>query len=252
MRIDPLIQWMKQVHGKVSSAMYAPLLGQTNSQHIAFLRSLEKEMEAEKGLHTPLQDLNVVVFDFETTGFSPEQGDQILSIGAVKSKGWTVSNNEFYSAVHFDGDLPQKVKALTGLEESQLREAPALSDVLFEFYQFVQGDTLVAHHANHEKKFLQQANWKFYKSSVKHRIVDTSLIFNVAVPEENITSLEDYCAHSGISIRDRHHALGDAKMTAQLWSIYLKKLHEEGCDTLSDVYDRVAKYLQMQKDVDIV
>ncbi|WP_017755474.1 exonuclease domain-containing protein [Calidifontibacillus oryziterrae] len=239
MRIDPFIQWMKQVHGRVNSALYGQMTSQ-NSQQIAFLRSLEKEMEREKSLYTPLQELEVVVFDFETTGFYPERGDQILSIGAVKLKGWVMNNEAeetFYSLVQFNGSLSNDIKQLTGLGETELKDAPPLLEVLVQFYQFVQGRTLVAHHASHEKKFLQQANWKLFKTNVKHRIVDTSLVFNVATPHEKLITLEDYCQHCGIEVQNRHHALGDAKMTAQLWRLYLKILHDMKYKTLSDIYE---------------
>lgn len=244
MRIDPFIQWMKQVHGRVNSTVYGQMSSQ-NSHQIAFLRSLEKEMETEKGLYTPLQELAVIVFDFETTGFHPERGDQILSIGAVKSKGWVVNNEveeTFYSLVQFNGSLSNDIQQLTGLDETELKDAPPLSEVLVQFYEFVQGDTLVAHHASHEKKFLQQAHRKLFKTNLKHRVVDTSLVFNVATPHEKLITLEDYCQHCGLNVQNRHHALGDAKMTAQLWRFYLKILHDRGCKTLSDIYEQLSKY----------
>ncbi|WP_458412851.1 exonuclease domain-containing protein [Schinkia sp. CFF1] len=242
MKFDPFIHWMKQIHSKLNSSIYGSLV-QGNSQHLAFLRSLEKEIQRKSSLYAPLDELNVVVFDFETTGFNPEKGDQILSIGAVKllGLGMSINNAEtFYSLVRFEGCLSPGIKQLTGLKEEELKDAPPLSDVLVQFYQFVNGAPLVAHHANHEKKFLHQANWMLFKTGVKHRIVDTSLVFAVACPGAKLIRLEDYCQHCGLTVQDRHHALGDAQMTAQLWCIYVKKLYDGGCETLNDIYNRIA------------
>ncbi|THE13135.1 3'-5' exonuclease [Bacillus timonensis] len=242
MKNNPLLQLIKQFHGKLSSNIYTPLIGKTDPKHLAFLRSLERELEIEKSLYIPLHELNVVVFDFETTGFFPEQGDQILSIGAVKIENGQMNDSKiFYSLVHNNGGLSPDIKKLTGLEEADLKGAPVLSEVLIRFYQFVQSDTLVAHHASHEKKFLHHAHWKAFKKPYKHRIVDTSLVFNIVVPDQTIVSLDDYCAISGIEIRNRHHALGDAIMTAELWQLYIHQLHKEGCYTLQDVYERLAR-----------
>jgi DNA polymerase-3 subunit epsilon len=239
---NPLLKFIKQFQGKVSSNIYAPLIGTADPKHLAFLRNLEKELEPEKSLSIPLNELNVAVFDFETTGFSPERGDQILSIGAVKLKNGQMNSREtFYSLVHFNGSLTPDIKKLTGLDEAELQDAPALSDVLIRFYHFVQRDTLVAHHASHEKKFLQHAHWKNFKKPYRHRIVDTSLVFRIVDREKNLLSLDDYCTFTGVEIRNRHHALGDALLTAELWQQYIKKLSDHGCHTLNDVYERLAR-----------
>ncbi|WP_257351615.1 exonuclease domain-containing protein [Pseudalkalibacillus decolorationis] len=244
MRFEPVIQFMKQVQGKVNSSIYTSLQGQSNPQHLALLRHLEKEMKVEESLSIPLDELNVVVFDLETTGFFPDQGDEIISIGAIKVKGGTVQHSEtYYSLVRCDRVLSPEIKQLTEIKEEDLIRSSELSEVLVEFYDFVKGDVLVAHHANHEKKFLQHTNWKLFRSKFKHRIVDTSFLFKIAEPNVHLVKLEDYCDHCGIPVQERHHALGDAKLAAQLWSLYLKKIQALGCKTLQDVYERLSMRL---------
>ncbi|GGB63342.1 exonuclease domain-containing protein [Fictibacillus barbaricus] len=241
MRMNPLIQFMKQVQGKINSSVYASLQGQSSPQHVAFLRQLEKELKVEESLVVPLSELTVVVFDLETTGFFPEQGDEILSIGAVKVKGGEVLEDTFYSLVHCSRELTPEIKELTRIEESDLAEAPELSKVLVDFYDFVKGEVLVAHHASHEKKFLQHFNWKLFRSQFKHRIVDTSFLLKLAEPNVNLVRLEDCCEHCSIPVVDRHHALGDAKMTAQLWSIYVERIQALGIKNLREVYERLSR-----------
>lgn len=242
MRIDPLIQFMRQMQGKINSSVYASIQGQSNAQHIAFLRQLQKEVKVEESLEVPLHELNVVVFDLETTGFFPDQGNEILSIGAVKVRGGEVKYDEtFYSLAACTAALTPEIKQLTGLKEEDFEGAPALSKVLVDFYEFVKGDVLVAHHASHEKSFLQHFNWKLFRTHFKHRIVDTSFILKIAEPDSNLIRLEDCCAHCGISVKNRHHALGDAKMTAELWSVYVKKTQELGCKNLRDVYEKLSR-----------
>ncbi|MBH0164981.1 3'-5' exoribonuclease [Fictibacillus sp. 7GRE50] len=242
MRMNPLIQFMKQVQGKINSSVYASLQGQSSPQHVAFLRQLEKELKMEESLTVPLNDLNVVVFDLETTGFFPEQGNQILSIGAVKVKGGEVRREEtFYSLTHCKGQLSHEIKELTGIEESELENAPQLSKVLVDFYDFARGHVLVAHHASHEKKFLQHYNWKLFRSQFKHRIVDTSFLLKIAEPNVNLVTLEDCCKHCNVPVIDRHHALGDAKMTAELWSVYVARVQKLGIKNLREVYERLSR-----------
>jgi DNA polymerase-3 subunit epsilon len=233
---------MKQVSGKMNSGVYASLQGQSSAQQLAFLRQLEKEMRSEKVLHTPLDELNVTVFDLETTGFFPDQGDEILSIGAVKMKGGKIQHDEtYYSLARCNQKLSLEIKELTGLQDDEMEKSPELSKVLVDFYEFVKGDVLVAHHASHEKKFLQHANWKLFRKKFIHRLVDTSFLYKIAEPNVDLVRLEDFCAHCEIPIQDRHHALGDAKMTAELWSIYTNKIQELGLNCLHDVYERLAR-----------
>ncbi|KKI93845.1 exonuclease [Bacillus sp. SA1-12] len=236
MTFDPFF-FMKGIQGKLGGSQS----GQSQQQ-VAFLRQLQREMRVEETLNIPLTDLNVIVFDIETTGFYPEQGDQIISIGAIKVKGNKINENEtFYSLVRSDKLLTDEISQLTGLYDTQLQQAPPLSEVLFQFFQFAQDYTLVAHHANHEKIFLQHASWKLYRAPFKHRLVDMSFLYRIAEPDVKLITLEECCEHNGIPIIGRHHALEDAKLTAQLWSIYVNKLNQRGCESLKDLYERLTK-----------
>ncbi|MBM7572814.1 exonuclease domain-containing protein [Aquibacillus albus] len=241
MGFEQFIQFMKQVQGRVGSAFFTSYQSQMNPQHIALLRDLHNELNVEKDFTTPLDKLNVVVFDLETTGFFPDQGDSILSIGGIKVRGSKILEDEtFYSCVFHDAQLSSEIKELTGLTDTDVKQAPSLSDVVHEFFGFIQKDTLVAHHAAHEKGFMQKATWELYRTQFQHRIVDITFLIRLADPDLPL-QLDDCCERCGIPIKNRHHALGDAKMTAKLWSIYVEKLQALGYQTLRDVYEDVAK-----------
>lgn len=239
MPIDAFRQLMKGIQGKFNVGMG---VNSQTSQQVAFIRQLQKEMMQDHILHTPLNQLDVVIFDIETTGFYPENGDEIISIGAIKvRKGELQEKEVFYSLVRYENELSDEVENLTGLKSEQLKEAPPLSEVLVTFFEFVKNNTLVAHHAKHEKNFLQNASWRLFRTPFKHRIVDTSFLCRVVEPKLNLYRLEDLCEHNDIAVVDRHHALGDAKLAAKLWCGYVKKASEAGCRTLSDVYERLSR-----------
>lgn len=241
MAFEPLIQFMRGLSGKVNSGIFGGVPGQ-NMQQMAFLRQMQKEINGEDVMEIPLHRLNVVVFDIETTGFFPDQGDEIISIGAIKVCGGEIQENEaFYSLVRFEHTLSPEIEELTGISNLELKDAPPLSEVLVRFFDYARGFTLVAHHANHERGFLQHASWKLFRTSFKPRIVDTSFLYRIAEPDMKFVRLEDFCEHNGIPIKDRHHALGDAVLTAKLWCLYINKVQELGCKTLGDIYERLAK-----------
>lgn len=239
MAFEPFMQILRGLQGKRTNVGLGDI---QNAQQMAFLRNMQKEMNRQDSLDISLEELNVVVFDIETTGFYPEKGDGILSIGAMKMCGSTILEEEiFYSLVHYDKEIPGDIVQLTGITNEQVMNAAPLSNVLIKFLQFKQDYTLVAHHAAHERSFMEHASSTLFRTPFKHRIVDTSFLFKVIEPNMDLVKLEDLCMHVDIPIVDRHHALGDAKMTAKLWSIYLEKAKQIGCETLNDVYHRFAR-----------
>lgn len=238
MAFEPFMQLLRGIQGRRAQGIG----GIQNSQQMAYLRHLQKEMNKEDAMHTSLNDLNVVVFDIETTGFSPEKGDSILSIGAIKMRGANIFQEQvFYSLIQYDKEIPLNIVQLTGITNEQVSTAPPLDEVLIKFFEFIGDSTLVAHHATHERTFMQFISLKLFKTPFKHRIVDTSFLYKIVEPHFRNVALEQLCEYNGIPIVDRHNALGDAKMTAMLWSIYLEKSLKIGCETLNDVYNYFAR-----------
>lgn len=239
MAFEPFMQILRGIQGKRTNVGIGDV---QSAQQMAFLRNLQKEMKKEDALKIPLDELEIVVFDMETTGFRPDQGDEIISIGAVKMVGSSIQDNEtFYSLVNTDNEIPSNIVELTGITNSKLKDARVVGDVLIEFLQFAKECTLVAHHANHERNFMQYTSAKIFHTPFKQRIVDTSFLFKIVEPKIVLSSLEDLCQHNNIPIVGRHHALEDAIMTAKIWSIYVEKVRVLGCETLQDVYERFAR-----------
>src|ERR1700719_4549063 len=141
MRMNEIIQFLRQVSGKVGSNIYAGVQGQTSPQHISFLKQLNRDLEEKSSLDTPLSNLKVVVFDLETTGFFPEKGDDIISIGAVKMTGSEFDEKEppatFYSLLKTDSLLTKELTALTNIHNDDIQTAPDSYEVLLQFFKFI-------------------------------------------------------------------------------------------------------------------
>ncbi|MRG87898.1 exonuclease domain-containing protein [Salinibacillus xinjiangensis] len=238
MVMNQVVQFVKQMSGRLNSNTYTSL---SNPQNIAYIRNLQREMKKNDVLNIPFDELNVVVFDIETTGFYPYNGDRILTIGAVRMRGEQILEEEtFYSAVYNDEGPSEEIEALTGITQEQLRNAPPIHDVLSEFYQFVKSDILVAHHSSHEKHFMKHASWIAMKTNFQHRIIDTSFLTKIVEPQLNLFTLDEYCNHYGINNQLRHHALYDALATAELWSEGIRGVKKLGYVHLNDVYTHIA------------
>ncbi|WP_114352257.1 exonuclease domain-containing protein [Saliterribacillus persicus] len=238
MVMNEMMQFIKQMSGRLNANDIA---NQTDAKKIAYMRNLQRELKQKDVLSIPFDELSVVVFDIETTGFYPYNGDRILSIGAVKMKGDQVLEDDlFYSTIYSAKGVPENIEELTGITASELLQAAPLPEVLREFFQFVQTDTLVAHHSAHEKQFMKHANWIALKSSFEHRIIDTSFLTKITEPELAMVSLDDFCSYYQIEIKRRHHALYDAMATARLWSENIKKVKAMGFENMKDIYTHLA------------
>ncbi|WP_026571723.1 MULTISPECIES: exonuclease domain-containing protein [Sediminibacillus] len=241
MIMDQMIQFVKQMSGKFGVSPYATLPNQSDPGKIAYMRELQRELKNKEVLEVPLSELRVVVFDLETTGFFPYKGDQILSIGAVKMRGDQLLDKEtFYAPVNCETALPEEITNLTGLTDEALAEADTIHDVLREFYQFIKTDPLVAHHASHEKQFMKHATWMSLRMNFQHRVIDTSFLTKTAEPDAQLVTLDECCAHFGIEIPHRHHALHDAIAAARLWAACIETVQKRGFTNLKEVYAHLA------------
>lgn len=229
--------WNMLRQGGVPSAI-ASVMGGATAQQMAFIRSLMREQRRPEILHTSLNRLETVIFDLETTGFRAQQGDEILSIGALKVDGYRIlEDRHFYTLVQAKRPVPQHIIELTGITQQMIDEAPPLMEGLHGFMHFVGDRVLVAHASAHDKSFLNAALWKTSKVNLRHRVIDTMMLARWLEPNRQSYALDELLAERGIPIEGRHHALGDAKMTAKLWVSYMKDITAgQKAETLGDLY----------------
>lgn len=213
-----------------------------SAQQMAFIRSVMKEQRKNSMYDIPLQKLETVVFDLETTGFSPYSGDEIISIGAVGMTGDLVSlQQSFYSLIRPDKTIPDDVVRLTGIYNEEAAHAPELITVLKDFLEFVNHRVLVVHGSGHDKHFLNSALWRTSKVNLSHRFIDCLILAQRLEPKRGSYDLDSLLTDYGIEINGRHHALGDAGMTAQLWKCLLNETMRRDVNTLGDLYDFLSR-----------
>ncbi|MNZ78255.1 DNA polymerase III PolC-type [compost metagenome] len=233
--------WNNLRQGGMPSAIASMRGGETahqTAQQMAYIRSLMREKRRPEVLRTPLSELETVIFDLETTGFSHQHGDGIMSFGAIKVVGEEIKEDEcFYTLVNCQTAIPEDITRLTGITEEMTQSAPSLIDGLHNFMSFVGQNVLVAHASSHDKAFLNAALWRTSKVQLTHRVLDTMMLARWLEPQRNNYTLDELLFVHEIPIHGRHNALEDAKMTAQLWVAYLREISERGqVDTLGDLY----------------
>ncbi|NLD58311.1 MAG: PolC-type DNA polymerase III [Clostridiales bacterium] len=176
-----------------------------------------------------IADTAFVVLDFETTGLYPS-ADEIIEIGAVRiEKGVEVA--EFKQLVNPGRPVPPRVVEITGITTSMLANEPKLEQVFPAFEKFLEGAVLVAHNASFDMAFLRRAFKRFGKELENPTIDTLALARNLYRGLRN-HKLASVCKHLGISLKNAHRAVHDARATGE---VLLRALAEMGAQRLSDI-----------------
>jgi DNA polymerase-3 subunit epsilon len=181
-----------------------------------------------------LTELAYTVFDTETTGLSPSDGDEIISIGAVRIVNGRLLHQEAFEQF-VDPRRPVSLASvrITGIDPALLAGRPTIDQVLPRFHRFCEDTVLVAHNAAFDMRFLQL---KEGTAGVRftHPVLDTLLLAAVLQPNLPSTGLEGIAERFGVPVLGRHTAIGDAIMTGEIFLRMLPLLAERGLVTLRD------------------
>ena len=173
-----------------------------------------------------------VVFDIETTGFSPVK-NRIIEIGAVKMQAGQIVDR-FSSFVNPRTPIPFRIEQLTGIQDDMVLSAPEIEQVLPEFLRFCRGSVFVAHNASFDMSFLLE-NAKRQGIQLDPTYVDTVGIARVLLPHQAKHTLDAVAKAMDVSLENHHRAVDDAEATAEIFGKFLVLLREKGCVTLEDV-----------------
>ena len=189
-----------------------------------------------KGMVTDSQnqdlDADYVVFDLETTGFSPET-NRIIEIGAVKVQNGKIVD-KFSTFVNPQVPIPFRIEQLTSINDSMVIDAPVIADILPEFMKFCEGCVMVAHNADFDMSFIKK-NCQRLDIDCKPTIVDTVALARVLLPNLNRFKLDTVAKALGVSLENHHRAVDDAGCTAEIFVKFIEMLRERGMSTLDEV-----------------
>ncbi len=179
-------------------------------------------------------DEDFVVFDLETTGFSPEQ-NRIIEIGAVKVQNGKITDR-FSTFVNPEVPIPLRIEELTGINDNMVLEAPVIEKVLPEFLQFCEGCMMVAHNASFDMSFIE-ANCQRLGLECEKTVVDTVAMARVLLPALNRFKLDTVAKAVGVHLGSHHRAVDDAECTAGIFEKFLVMLKDQDVFTLKQLND---------------
>lgn len=179
-----------------------------------------------------LSELSYTVFDTETTGLNPSQGDEIIQIGATRIVNGKLLRHEAYEQlVNPQRNIPAASIPIHGITPDMVQGRPAIGEVLPVFHAYAKDTVLVAHNAAFDMKFLQLKE-RTTGLRFEQPVLDTLLLSAVIHPNQESHRLEAIAQRMNIMVTSRHNALGDAMVTAEVFLRMIPLLADMGIHTL--------------------
>ncbi|GAB4277365.1 MAG: hypothetical protein Kow0092_33160 [Deferrisomatales bacterium] len=193
------------------------------------------DYEAAEKLQAPLNSLEYVVFDSETTGLHPSKGDRLVSLSAVRiRRGRIQPADTFHTLINPERPIPPESIRFHGIDDAQVRDAPTVEQVLPSFYEYVGDAVLVAHNAAFDKKFLDLAAGRARLPHLENPVLDTLFLSYGIHKDFEGHNLDAIARRLGIEVEGRHTSMGDAKATAEVFLRLISLLSARGIHTLAD------------------
>jgi len=158
----------------------------------------------------------IVMLDFETTGLSPEAGDRITEVAALRiAEGRVV--DRFVSLVNCGVRIPPFIVQYTGITQEMVDGAPPVDEIVPQLIEFIGEDPLAAHNASFDEKFLK-AEGALLGHDCRHSALVCSLkLARRVFPGRDSYKLGELTRALGIRFKGRaHRAEADAEVAAEL------------------------------------
>ncbi len=185
--------------------------------------------ENEKG---QTLDHTCVVFDIETTGFSPIK-NRIIEIGAVRVTDGKIVD-KFSTFVNPEVPIPYDIEQLTSINDGMVISAPTIEEVLPEFLAFCEGAVMVAHNASFDISFIKE-NARRQGLTFQPTVLDTVSLARVLLPNLNRFKLDTVAKELKISLENHHRAVDDAGATAEIFVKFIEMLKARDIENLTQL-----------------
>ena len=187
-----------------------------------------------------------IVFDTETSGLSPQQGHEILQIGAVKYNtrtGETIDTRSIYIKPSSHCVIEPAALRVNGIDVEKLKQTGASKDeAINTFIEFIGSCPLFAYNAPFDMRFLKATCEMINVPIPTNPVCDVlAMIRKLALPTEN-NKLVTISEHFGYKGGNYHEAIKDCDATNfVLRKIYFNNEGKPVGKSVDDIHSNLYK-----------
>lgn len=161
-------------------------------------------------------DKPIVMIDFETTGLSPDMGDRITEVAALRIVGGEIVAR-YVSLVNCGVRIPSFITGLTGITQAMVDGAPPVAQVVPRLLDFIGADALSAHNASFDEKFLKAEAARLGLAPAHQGLVCSLKLSRRVFPSLGSYKLGQLSGQLGIRFNSAaHRAESDAEVAAEV------------------------------------
>lgn len=197
-----------------------------------------------------LSDASIIVYDLETTGLNIHN-DSVLSIGAVTIENQRISlGNTFHEVLATPSvDLNRESQLIHGLTLGDLASGSPPRAALLRFLEYGTQRTWAAYHAEFDRHMLKKTVESWLGTEFDPHPVDVAELAPMLFPDKGagVRPLDHWLDTFGLTAHERHNALDDAMVTAELMLIILESAHQQGYRTWGELNEACRSWRQLQR-----
>lgn len=192
------------------------------------------ETEQDIDSETLIDGLSFCVIDLETTG-GHHVNDQIIEIGMVNVDGRKLVDEKGL-LINPNREIPEFIQRLTSIKNSDVKDKPAIEEVIDDILDFIGDRIIVAHNTSFDVPFLNSVLKRLGKPELKNKVLCTNVMTKHMIPEIMNSNLNYMCQLFNITHDHAHRATSDAEATAKLLVKYLDIFIKKGIKKVNQLY----------------
>ncbi|RMJ02177.1 DNA polymerase III PolC-type [Marinobacter litoralis] len=191
----------------------------------------------------------LIVLDLETTGLNTAK-DEVIAIGAVAIEKGAIHLDDQFDLILRRPELDIRETVLIhGIGPEALTQGQETKEALLHLLEWMNGDPILAYHAEFDKRFLERTLRAQLGYSRSHVWMDVAELMPAFFPKAQPKGrgLDHWSDLYGLEVSERHHAAADAMVTAELTLIALKAANKSNVKTLKDLSQKLRYQRRLQK-----
>ena len=195
--------------------------------------------------HTALAALPAISLDLETTGLDVAH-DRIVQIGAVWMLGPEIrSAPRINTRVNPGIPVPAESTRIHGLSDAHMAEAPGFPELIESLLEAIRGRVVIGQHVRFDVAVLRH---EAARAGVPWRdppVLDVAHLTGALEPGLVDLGLESLANRFGVTIEERHDALGDSLAAARVFAALVPRLREADVRTLGEAETFAARCTEL-------